>query len=281
MSEEFITIKPSFYGLSLNFNALWRRRRRKKSAVEIVGERFLKIFGDHGVQVAQIPRFLPQVTLDMLLETKAEALLPALIPDVLDQTAALFGVRRDWLDGADSRMYEVRYCYKQPELLFEHLAQLRASGLSAPIFAFYSGKPRSGHVPDFDQLALVVAEKIGAWGEDERYRYYPYGDAWAWRHAPCRIQLKAMARLLYRELRRSIPLYQVSSAVLKAVTQGECVPRPYIGKQTITDPALEDYALSANESAVAKEIEELPRVLNYMEKVGLSDLAKQCLRPRV
>lgn len=281
MSEPFITVKPSFCGLSLNFNALWSWLRRKKSAVEIVGERFLKIFGDHGIQVTQIPRFLPQVTIDKLQETQSEALLAALAPEVLDQTAALFNIRREWLDGADSRMYEVRYCCKQPELLFEHMAQLRDSGFSAPIFAFYSGELRQGHAPTFEHLALVVVEKISSLGEEEVYRYYPYIDEWTWRYAPCRIQLKAMARLLYQELRRSIPLYRVSPEILKAIANGECVPRPYVRKQTNTDPSLEDYALSANESAVSKEIEELPKVLTYIEKAGLFDIAKQCLRQRV
>jgi len=78
----------------------------------LVAKRFIQLFDDHGVLLTQIPHFLPQVGLDALSST--EKLLPALTSPILDRTAKLFGVQREWLDGVSENIYRCRHCHKTP-----------------------------------------------------------------------------------------------------------------------------------------------------------------------
>jgi hypothetical protein len=112
--------------ISFTLNKLWRHfaDSTKPNSVGIVPLRFFQVFLDHGVEASQIPRLLPQLKLDDL--QSPEKLLAALTSELLDQTAQLFGVRLQWLEGVDEKIYEYRYCYKHPERLLEHLASLSA-----------------------------------------------------------------------------------------------------------------------------------------------------------
>jgi hypothetical protein len=69
MPDDILEIKPGLYGFRLNIRALIRRftRQAKKDPVAVVAQRFLQLFQDHGVPIAQIPRLVPQVTLDKLM----------------------------------------------------------------------------------------------------------------------------------------------------------------------------------------------------------------------
>ena len=66
---------------------------KKSVSVQIVAHRFKQLFIDHGVELSQIPRIFPNVTLDDLKSD--EALLRRLNPGLLDKAASLFGARVD------------------------------------------------------------------------------------------------------------------------------------------------------------------------------------------
>lgn len=88
--------------------------------MNVVAQRFLQVFREHGVEASQIPRLFPLIRFDDL--KSEEALLSVLTPEMLDKTAKLFSIRSQWLEGVDDRIYEWLSCYKQPEIFFEYLA---------------------------------------------------------------------------------------------------------------------------------------------------------------
>lgn len=92
--------------VSSNVNKLWQSftGKTKTNPVNIVAQRFIQAFLDHGVRATQIPRLQSKIKLDDL--KSEEALLAVLTPEVLDQTARLFGIRTAWLEGVDDRVYE-------------------------------------------------------------------------------------------------------------------------------------------------------------------------------
>lgn len=67
----------------------------------------------------------------------------------------------------------------------------------------------------------------------------------------------------------NVPLYRVDARVLNEIVKGRCFPQSHMRGSVITEPSLEDYALSQNESKVAKECEELPEVLDYIQNKNL------------
>lgn len=238
--------------------------------------RFIQVFADHGVEPPQIPRLLPSIKLDDL--QSPENLLSALTPEILDQTAKLFGIRVQWLEGIDDEIYEYRGCYKHPKYLFEHLADLGIAPeipLTFPLRVLTNTKRLDRNNPSQQLLAPFLVEKIAELGDESIYRYHIYRDEFNWGYEPSRIQLKAMTRVICQAYRTVAPLYVVSDAELRNILDGKVVPRKHLLHSCITSPSLEDYCETREESLVAKEIEELPAVMQYIEQRGLSHFSFQ------
>lgn len=128
-----------------------------------------------------------------------DALLAVLTPEVLDQTARLFGIRTAWLEGVDDDIYECLSCYKQLEVFFEHLATLNRDENDFDDFyvqTLVTTKQLNMNDPSQQHMVVIVVEKIAQLGDQRLYRYHVYGDDWDWGYWPTRIQLKATARLL-------------------------------------------------------------------------------------
>jgi hypothetical protein len=265
--EEIIEVKPGFAGVSVDIRALLRRLTgvKARGRVAIVADRFLSVFSEHGVAPSQIPLFFPELTLDTL--NSDERLLRALTSNVLTEVAKLFRVRREWLEGVDDRIYDRNWCYKAPERLFEALKNAETEFDSFPIRILHS-EDLDFRRPCTQPMVMLLIEKVRELGEELVPRFQIW-DECDWSHPPCRIQLKAMARVLDRRHREVVPLYRVSSKDFAAVAEGRCIPKRFMRGSPLTDPSLEDYALTAEESKVAKETEELPFVLEYIESQNL------------
>lgn len=262
-------------GLPLNVNRLWQRiaGKSKTNPVNVVAQRFIQAFLDHGVEVAQIPRLLPKIKLDDL--QSEETLLAALTPDVLDQAAHLFGIRTAWLEGVNDAIYECLSCYKQPEKFFENLALLNRDENDFDDFyvqTLVTTKQLDMNDSSQQFLVVIVVEKFAELGDQRVYRYHVYGDGWDWGYYPTRIQLKAMARLLYNKFGKTMPMYTTKLADLESIREGKKIPRDCLGGCLLSEPSLEDFALSSDESRTAKEVDELPDVLRYIEEHNLESL---------
>jgi hypothetical protein len=277
--EDIVEIKPGLAGVRVNVRALLRRLMVKPAPASIVAKQFLTLFDAHGVAPTQIQQFLPQLTLDKL--NSVEALLAALTNNVLDDAAKLFKVRREWLDGVDSQIYHLDFCYKAPKRFFEALAALGRHADEFPVRALYATRRLDCRAGRPQPLALLLVEKVRDLGEEEICRYVIFHDGWDWGYSPSRIQLKAMARVVDRVFGQVVPLYPVESSVLEAVRGGRLIPRACLCGSPITEPSLEDYALSPAESHVAKECEELPAVEQYIKANGLEALALRRKRGKV
>lgn len=255
-----------------NVNILWQSftGQTKSNPVNVVAQRFLQVFHDHGLQATQIPRLLPQIKLDDL--KSEEALLVALTPDVLDQAAHLFGIRTAWLEGVDDCIYDCLSCYKQPEIFFENLAMINCGEHDSDVFyvqTLVATKQLDMNDPSQQLLVVVVAEKIAELNNQCVYRYHVYGDGWDWGYWPTRIQLKAIARLLFKKFGKTMPIYTTQLTDLENIREGRLIPRNYLGRCLLSEPSLEDYAMTQEENFHEKEITELPEVLKYIEEHNL------------
>ncbi|MEO7344811.1 MAG: hypothetical protein ABIU85_08235, partial [Methylotenera sp.] len=180
-------------------------------SVDLIARRFLQVFLDHGIEASQIPRLLPQIKLDNLQHL--EKLLAVLTPAILDQTADLFGIRSPWLEGVDDEIYESRHCYKEPTLLLNHLATLKIDThhpFSFPLRILTTTKNLDYHNTSDQLLAPVIVEPIMELGDKWIYRYHIYRDGFNWNYEPTRIQLKVIARIVYKHFNTSVPMFVIS-----------------------------------------------------------------------
>lgn len=260
-------------------NKFWQEFTGKSSKpVNIVARRFLQAFENHGVATSQIPRLLPQVKIADL--QSPEKLLASLTPELLDQTAQLLGIRSEWLEGIDEEIYDYRSCYKQPDVLLEHMENIvREKDVrgSFPLRVFTTRKNLDFMDENEQLLAPVIVEKIAELGEKEIFRFHIYRDEFDWGYFPCRIELKAITRIVDKQLRTTVPLFVISEKEMSLLLAGKLIPHSLFRGPLVTNPSLEDYALTKQESVVAKETEEIPEVMQYIDEYQLQRFTFECV----
>jgi len=247
--------------------------RNASRPVSLTAERFLQVFRDHSVELAQIPRLLPQVKLDDLQSN--DRLLGILTPELIDQVAQLFGIRSEWLEGVDDQIYGHLAAYKEPSRLLDHLGRLMAQPdyleqVGAPLRVLTTTKCLDYRSTERQDLIPILIEPIRNIGDETIYRYHVYQDGYCWEHPPCRLELKAIARLIWKELRIPVPLYPIDPSEFDEILEGRRIPRAYLNRSYVTNPSLEDYAVEGGRG-LAKESDELPSVLEYARRVGVAD----------
>ncbi len=262
MSDEILQLKPGIYGVSLDLKALIKRLRSGGEApdpVAALAERFLRVFLEHGVAVPQIPRLVADLPLSAL--RNVDTLIAALNPSVLETVAAMFGIRREWLDGVTETIYPDRFVYKDLPAFLELLPgeDLDPGVIEAMALASVELDYRKNQE---QPVALVLRERVAVLGEQIVPRFIVLNDAWDWSYAPTRFQLKAMARICYERF-GPIPIHRVPKSRLDAIRSGKAVPSELVSTKRITNPSMEDYVMTADESRVARETGEVADVLLY------------------
>ena len=145
----------------------WRESRAGKAS-DNVASRFVRLFESHGIARNQIPRFFGH-SLKFADVKNDDVLLEALDSQMVSDAAALFGVKPEWLECADSQIYKPHDFYKKPGEFREFLEGLIATGRAISGFLFVADTaPKSF---DLDGL-IVLEEEIDHLDGEPVYRYH-------------------------------------------------------------------------------------------------------------
>ncbi|WP_160152635.1 hypothetical protein [Microbulbifer sp. ALW1] len=157
----------AFFALADRAKRFFSRRSQSESDGSVAA-RFVQLFQAHGVHRNQIPRFFGH-DLTLAKVKDDDALLSTLTEEMLTNAAELFAVRREWLDGASSQIYELNHFYKEPQRFAQFINAIikRANQLGGQLFVEDSRR-KSGYA---DSL-LVLEESIGFVGEKVIYRFH-------------------------------------------------------------------------------------------------------------
>lgn len=238
------------------------------SSVNIIPDRFFELFKAHDVEPSQIPRVFPKLTLKDL--ATPESLINQLTPDLIDEAATLFNVRSEWLEGIDGAIYEFSSYYKQPKEFLDFFSKLNIDTHYCPVRLLTCANKLDYQSASSQPVLLVVLEKISELGESHIYRFH-LDSEWDWSHSPCRLQLKAITKILFKTYGLTVPIFKTNREQFELIANRAAFPNPYVSGGLCTDPSLEDFVLASAYSVVAKETEELPKVDEYIEKHHLSD----------
>lgn len=234
---------------------------------QLVAKRFRQVFADHGIEVTQIPRVFPKITLDDL--NADPALLKKLTPEVINKVAKLFNVRVEWLEGIDSVIYQFESCYKRPELFFEKLKNLKYGQWDFPFRVISTEKSLDYKDSGTQSFSLLFVEHIKTIGDLEVYRY-ALDVGWSYSHWLCRMQLKAMALLYWQHTRNPITFYTVPREIYTQIVDRQLIPHLHLSGHLVSSPSVEDYISEPKDSCVAKEYDELPDVYKYIDENQLN-----------
>lgn len=253
-------------------NSLFESFADNKKSLEQVADRYFRLFEEHNVSRAQIPRLIPELTLADV--QSPDSLLRALTPQIIDKTAALFAIRPQWLEGVDDVIYQTEFCYQALHEFFRKLVTLKNDQGIEPVRVFATDKQLDPGKES--KLALVLVERIAQleeYGEQDIYRYHLFSDSWDWAYPKARIQLKAITRLVVTRFRNrtgTVPIFTIDKSLIENLWHGRIFPEKLFKGPWVTDPSLEDYVMTSEESAVAKDVEELSRVLQYIDEHRLN-----------
>lgn len=237
-------------------------RRSKHPSRKLAG-RVLDLFQWHSILPTQIQRFIPALTLDLIGEP--ERLLPALNNEVLDQITDLFGVRREWIEGSDERVYTSLSCCQMPEIFLNKVAELAADPRHLELRAYTAHEELSFRGPRYQFLCIVFVQVIAELGDEDIVRYFPLTERWDWSYPQSRIQLKAMVRIAHLKHRLQVRIHRTTAEVVAMLEDGKMVP-PHDCAHRL-ECQLEDFCLKPEESMQASELDELDAALRAAERL--------------
>ncbi len=249
------------------------KNKKDKSSLLIVG-RFVKIFEYHGISKDQVPEIFPDISLSDL--ASKEDILAMLNENLLNKTASLFCINKEWLKGETKKIYRGLGCYKRPEVFFDKLKDIDFEETFRPVLVLSVSKKLDFKSGKNQPIVLFLQEKIETLGSKEIHRYFLFNDGWNWRNYNGRIQLKAMGKVVWEKFEIDIPVYSISKKAFRKLQKGEAVPSEDNIKREDTGLFLENYALSSNirkninnlspgERIESEEIEEVSAVEKYCE----------------
>lgn len=151
--------------------ALWDKHRNEQTSTpesESLAARFIRLFETHGVHRNQIPRFFGHAISPQDVQTEA-GLLVKLDETVLESACAMFAVRREWLDGAETQAHYCHDFYKEPLEFLNFIQVLKQSNPDGQISGVLIA-PRK--IDTYPEAILILQESIGTIGDKAIYRHH-------------------------------------------------------------------------------------------------------------
>lgn len=167
------------------FKAFKKYKKKDEPKSELVSTRFVRLFESHGIHRNQIPRVIGH-NLSIADVQSDEHLLPKLTENIIETACELFKVRREWIDGAEDKIYPTHDFYKNPngfKLFIEKIVR----DANGPVYGVLLDpeNPTDGH-----NALLLLQETVGHIGEKSYYRYYLCNN-WAFTYWKARAYLTA------------------------------------------------------------------------------------------
>ena len=239
-----------------------------------LAKRFLQLFEWHGIAKVHIPRLVPQLTYQDL--QTPQSLLPALTPAIIDHTAKLFAVRSSWIESTDDLIYDLEWARDNPARLLRLLdAGIKSSPstrTTMPLRVVTTSKRLERNAENSIWLLPVIVQAVEQHSDVTLERCTVFANRYDWTRESERLELKALAHLVWERLRTPVPLFAVTPSELEAIYSGNAVPSfAWSGKSLLTEPSLEDFVLPRSQSAQAKEEDELEKLQAYLESSRLRD----------
>jgi len=261
-TELQLGINSSGLKMTINPIAIYRQRFSKQAKVKRVGDRFIKLFLEHGIAITQIPRLLPEVNLDQLVDT--EKLLTTITPEVIQKVSVLFGIQREWLEGSTKRIYKSLSCYKRPLDFFAELKTLNMDGDLNSVIVLCQNNNFGDGKKLKEPFVIMFKDKLADLGDNEIYRYRIFSEM-DWSHWNCRAQVMAMIRLAHAIYGVSVPVISIGKKEFAKISQGRSIPRRSVNScRPMRDLCLEDFSLFIDENMSSLDEGELGHAMELM-----------------
>lgn len=190
----------------------WFRKARSRPAETVAG-RFIRLFESHGVHRNQIPRFFDHGL--TLKDVQDEiSLLEKLDEPMLEAASKLFGIRREWLEGAESEVYPCHDFYKHPSSVAPFLEALKASNPDGNLDGvLIAPEEQKGD-------ALIILSEVVGWIGDKAICRHHLLNNWLYDYWKSRAYLTACVAIAWNHGVRIRGIYSPAKEI-KRVAYGQ------------------------------------------------------------
>ncbi|REL36299.1 hypothetical protein [Thalassotalea euphylliae] len=164
--------------------------------VKSIASRIVTAFESHGVSRNQIPELFND-ELDYYSCSSDKELLKRLTPQMVQKTAEMFGINKDWIEGSSNEVYEMHDFYKTPELFESYLKKyLHKKAKDKNIYAYALSSTNRGLFRCNNAL-IVIAEPICSLNGRNVFKYHLIG-GWVFDYWKSRVYFAAICALLFK-----------------------------------------------------------------------------------
>lgn len=251
-----------------------------------LAKRVRRIFSEHGLQPGHLSRFFAirkaPFTITLSDQQNDVSFLQWLNEPKIAWIAKTFGVRREWIDGEDGRIFEEQRYDKRPSKFLSDISRYTEALIYEEVpescdawflrFGIDEDWKSKGHSGVFVVIRVPLARMSN---EVTIYRYISDFEPYGWDNGRTAIQLRAWARLLFISkdmicYGREVP-YELGQEIWGNSAFLHGIIESHNGCRHCRDDwHPEDYALYPTESCEAKPDSFFPHVIEFLRENGLA-----------
>jgi hypothetical protein len=225
--------------------------------------RFLKVYEIHDVAITQIYTFVDKkYNLELKDFKDSDSIINIISDDLLNWTASTFGIKREWLDGTDERIYQTRDYYKNIHTAINDFIKLLDKGYEIDVFFLKSSNILNNQSEKDQPIGLIVRMHFDEGFGKKIYKYKIIRTYWNWGYWRTRYQLKALI-WLFRKLDIDFDGYDIDKKELDGLLSGKVFPQTIVDNLRGVTWYPDDYIDSSDSSIQAKETDERELVYRY------------------
>ncbi|MGN4752781.1 hypothetical protein [Bacillus cereus group sp. MYBK220-1] len=246
---------------------------KQNSGVYEVVKRFIEVYENHSIMQNQIPSFIDK-KFDLSLKDfkDYDSILKVLNDDIINWTCEKFGIRREWIDGADNQIYSYKSYYKQVHSFIRDIYNFNSTREQITMYVFKYGN-LSLEEDNEHNIVLLLRCPIGKINSKQVYKYIPISTLWNWGYWRGRYQIKS---IIYLCDNMGITIQGYDLIEKEKIAYGETFPENIINGISIRATWYpEDYIDVQSQNSSAKEVEETKKVKEYIKEEGYIDYLKK------
>ena len=277
LSNSYWTGVSALAAVSSLILVIWMGRRRieqnlsanvesdvVKGQASILAERFIFLFKAHGIELAQIPKFLKDIALSDLVSS--EKIVSVLNSKIIADTVKYFNIEQDWLEGKDEPIYPYFYVYKDLPQYIDFLIDLKSKHPFVNGFAIKQIDDKLKKNGPHQSIVLIFQANIHDWeqsNDEPIWKYYIIRDEYSWGYWKTRFQLKAMFYIAHA-FDIHVAGCQMTEQEIGNLVGGRAFPGPLLeGKSHVAWHPTE-YIFTHEESAAVRDHEEVSAVRDFI-----------------
>ena len=235
-----------------------------------LAHRFLSLFKGHQIEPAQIPRYIPELSLADLASD--EKLVGALNPTIMGDVCQHFNISSDWLEGKGVSIYNRLTFYKNLKAFVDFFIKIKSKHKELCLYAVKCREDKlNENSRDELPIVLLFEASVDGWEQNSGepiWAYYVINDHYWWGYNVARYHIKAITYIA-ATMRVHTFGCQLNKDDIDQILTGNVFPGSLLAGVSHVAWYPDDYICTNEESAVAKDHDEALKLRGWLDQNGV------------